>query len=78
MLLVTRFKVSSQDLGVILGEGFVAENKDIHDKLVCLNIVNVIPQEELFVMFDYCCDPGTSYEAACSSQIISGIISVCV
>jgi hypothetical protein len=66
-------KATALDLGVILDEGYMAEHKDIQDKVMRLNIVNLISQEQLFAMFDYFCHPNTVYEAECSSQITSGI-----
>jgi hypothetical protein len=67
-------KATALDLGVVLGEGFVAENKEIHDKLVRLNTMDTISQKQLFAMLDYACHPDTSYETDDSSHIISGLM----
>jgi hypothetical protein len=67
-------KATALDLGVILDEGFVAENKEIHDKLVRLNTMDTMSQEQLFAMLDYACHPDTSYETDGSSHIISGLM----
>ncbi|KUJ07891.1 reducing type I polyketide synthase [Mollisia scopiformis] len=68
-------KATALDLGIILGEGFVAENQDIHDKLVRLNMLDMISQERLFAMFDYFCDPSISNGTNAASQVVAGLTS---
>lgn len=66
-------KAVAIDLGMILGEGWVAERKDIQDRLMRLDLLLPLSQSELFALFDYYCDPNTSYPSVGSSQIITGI-----
>ncbi|KAI1735289.1 reducing type I polyketide synthase, partial [Xylaria scruposa] len=61
------------DLGMILGEGFVAERKDIQDRLMRLDLLLPLSQRELFALFDYYCNPDTVYESPSAGQIITGI-----
>lgn len=66
-------KAVAIDLGMILGEGFVAENPTIQESLMKLDLLRPISQQELFSIFDYYCDPNVSYERPAASQIITGI-----
>lgn len=66
-------KAIAIDLGMILGEGFVAENKVIQDSLLRLDLLRPLSQRELFALFDYYCDPSLSYDRVSASQIITGI-----
>jgi hypothetical protein len=63
----------SIDLGMTLDEGFVAERKYIQERLLRLNLLLPISKQELFALFDYYCNPRTSFASPASSQIIIGI-----
>ncbi|PVH95532.1 reducing type I polyketide synthase [Periconia macrospinosa] len=66
-------KAVALDLGMILGEGFVAENKDIHDKLLRLNLLQPLKQEQIFSLFDFYCNPDTIIDTTKASQITTGL-----
>lgn len=66
-------KAVAIDLGMVLGEGFVAERKDIQDRLMRLGLLLPLSQHELFAMFDYYSNPSTNFESVAASQIITGI-----
>jgi hypothetical protein len=66
-------KATALDLGIILGEGFVAENKEIHDKLVRMNLLDSMSQKQLFALFDYYCDPSRAYTNEDASQIVCSL-----
>ncbi|ETS80428.1 hypothetical protein PFICI_07957 [Pestalotiopsis fici W106-1] len=66
-------KAAAIDLGMILGEGFVAERADIRDKLMRLNLLLPLTLPELFAVFDYYCDPDTALTCPEKSQIVTGI-----
>ncbi|KAF2176543.1 reducing type I polyketide synthase [Zopfia rhizophila CBS 207.26] len=67
-------KAVALDLGMILGEGFVAENKDIKERLLRLNLLEPLKQEEIFAIFDFYCNPETRINSVKASQVITGII----
>lgn len=66
-------KAVALDLGMILGEGFVAEHKDIAAKLLRLNLLQPLQQEEIFAIFDFYCDPRTRIDSTKASQVTVGI-----
>ncbi|RYP80320.1 hypothetical protein DL770_006267 [Monosporascus sp. CRB-9-2] len=66
-------KTVAIDLGMVLGEGFVAERKDIQDRLMRLDLLLPLSQQELFAMFDYYSNPSTHFASVAASQIITGI-----
>jgi len=67
-------KATALDLGMILGEGFVAENTKILDHLLRLGILLPISQAELAAMLDYYCNPARSLPAnPFQSQLITGL-----
>ena len=66
-------KAVSLNLGIILGEGFVAENKQVMDRLLRLDILSPISQSELFAMLDYYCNPSMRFSSPAQSQAITGL-----
>ncbi|KAL8893690.1 MAG: hypothetical protein Q9192_005018 [Flavoplaca navasiana] len=67
-------KATALDLGIILSEGFVAENKHIMDHLMRLSLLLPISLDELFALFDLYCDPERELEEpATYSQLITGL-----
>jgi aryl carrier-like protein len=66
-------KAVSLNLGIILGEGFVAENKQVMDRLLRLDILTPISQSELFAMLDYYCNPSMRFSSPAQSQAITGL-----
>ncbi|RYO87630.1 hypothetical protein DL762_004174 [Monosporascus cannonballus] len=66
-------KAVAIDLGMVLGEGFVAERKDIQDRLMRLDLLLPLSQQELFAMFDYYSNPSTHFASVAASQIVTGI-----
>ncbi|KAI9154916.1 Squalestatin tetraketide synthase [Paramyrothecium foliicola] len=61
------------DLGLILDEGWVAENKPIHDRVLKLGVHVSLSQRELFAIFDYYCNPGLTYESPVPGQVVTGL-----
>ena len=66
-------KAISLDLGVILSEGFVAENQRIMDHLMRLSLLLPISQEELFALLDLYCNPLTKLLDPVQSQVVMGL-----
>ncbi|KAK2612687.1 hypothetical protein QQS21_001304 [Conoideocrella luteorostrata] len=61
------------DLGLILGEGWVAERKNLQQRVMTLDQVLPLSQSELFALFDYFCNPNTPLPSPASSQIVTGL-----
>ncbi|KAF2791123.1 KR-domain-containing protein, partial [Melanomma pulvis-pyrius CBS 109.77] len=66
-------KAVALDLGMILGEGFVIENKDFQAKLLRLNLLQPLKQEDIFSIFDFYCNPDTRIDSTKASQVTTGI-----
>ncbi|KAL8640877.1 MAG: hypothetical protein Q9226_008697 [Calogaya cf. arnoldii] len=67
-------KATALDLGIILSEGFVAENKHIMDHLMRLSLLLPISLDELFALFDLYCNPDRELkEPTAYSQLITGL-----
>lgn len=66
-------KAVSLNLGIILGEGFVAENKQVMDRLLRLDLLRPISPSELFAMLDYYCNPSMRFSSQAQSQAITGL-----
>lgn len=66
-------KAVAIDLGMVLGEGWLAENKHIANRVMQFDHIVPISQPELFSLFDYYCNPGTVFPSPAASQIVTGI-----
>lgn len=66
-------KAVALDLGIVLGEGFVAENKQVLDRLLRLDLLDPISQDEIFALLDFYCDPKVSFASSAQSQVITGL-----
>lgn len=66
-------KAISIDLGVVLGEGFVAENKSVMDYFEQVGIMLPFSLKELFALLDFYCDPSLDIPPPTRSQIVTGI-----
>ncbi|KAF2752775.1 reducing type I polyketide synthase [Pseudovirgaria hyperparasitica] len=66
-------KAIAIDLGMIIGEGIVAENKEIQKLLSRLDILRALKQEEVFAILDYSCHPVHQPTSAARSQIVCGL-----
>jgi aryl carrier-like protein len=64
-------KTVALDLGILLGEGYVAENKEVMTKLLRMNLLAPTPLEKVFAMFDYYCKPDRKITLR-ESQLCSG------
>jgi hypothetical protein len=62
-------KALSIDVGVVLGEGYVAENHQVMDRLMRLNLFQPNTLVEIFAILDYACDPERQVG---KSQVITG------
>lgn len=76
---LARYRISkgqpaiSLDLGVMKGEGFLAENKDLMKRWAGPGYFIEVPQEQLFAMLDYYCDSLLPLPTELKSQPIIGI-----
>ncbi|KAG4034475.1 hypothetical protein MFRU_003g04360 [Monilinia fructicola] len=76
---LARYRISkgqpavSIDLGVRKGEGFLAEHKDLLKRCSGPGYFIDVPQEQLFAMLDYYCDPSLPLPTEFKSQAIIGI-----
>lgn len=66
-------KATSLDLGIILSEGFVAENQHVMDHLMRLSLLMPISQDELFALLDLYCNPSMEVTDPLHSQVITGL-----
>lgn len=66
-------KAVALDLGIILSEGFVAENQSVMDRLKRVGLFLPIHQNKLFAMFDYYCDPSRGVAKPFQAQVITGL-----
>lgn len=66
-------KVTALDPGIILSEGFVAENQHLMDHLMRLSLLLPISQDELFALLDLYCNPSTELPDPVQSQVIMGL-----
>lgn len=66
-------KAVAIDLGMVLGEGFVAERKDVHQRVMQFDLVDPISLRDLFAMLDYYCNPAVKLDSPAASQIITGL-----
>ncbi|KAL8732944.1 MAG: hypothetical protein Q9181_003766 [Wetmoreana brouardii] len=66
-------KATSIDLGIVLSEGFVAENQSIMDHLMRLNLLMPISQDELFALLDLYCNPSMEGTNPLHSQVVTGL-----
>lgn len=66
-------KAVALDLGIMLSEGFVAENQHVMDRLKRVGVFLPIHQNELFAIFDYYCNPSSGPAKTFKSQVITGL-----
>lgn len=66
-------KTTSLDLGVILGEGFVAENQNIMDHLLRQGIVLPIALNEFFSLLDFYCNKNLPLPSLFRGQVVTGL-----
>ena len=66
-------KAVALDLGIILSEGFVAENQHIMDHLMRLSLLSPLSQDEMFALLDLYCNPSTGLSDPVQSQVITGL-----
>lgn len=66
-------KSTTLDLGIILAEGWLAENRAVMDRLIRLGIFLLVNHADLFAMFDYYCNPALPLAATFQSQLVTGL-----
>lgn len=66
-------KAVAIDLGMVLGEGWVAERKQVQQRVMQFDQVIPISQRDLFAMLDYYCNPAVQFDSPAASQIITGL-----
>ncbi|KAJ4302832.1 hypothetical protein N0V90_001723 [Kalmusia sp. IMI 367209] len=64
-------KATALDLGILLGEGYVAEAEHVMAKLMRLNLLAPMALDKLFAIFDYYCNPNVEISVR-ESQICTG------
>jgi hypothetical protein len=64
-------KATALDLGILLEEGYVAETEHVMTKLMRLHLLAPMALDKLFAIFDYYCNPKTTYSVQ-ESQICTG------
>jgi hypothetical protein len=62
----------SLDLGVITGGGYVADNREVMDRLMMLNLFRPLNLEEVLTLVEYGCSPHLQPTQPFQSQIITG------
>jgi aryl carrier-like protein len=77
---LARFRVSrgekaiSLNLGMIAGEGYVAENDVVRERLARMSVFVPIMVEELHAMLDYCCNPELGLLSPDDCQLVTGLM----
>ncbi|KAH8885983.1 reducing type I polyketide synthase, partial [Thozetella sp. PMI_491] len=66
-------KAVAIDLGMVLGEGWLAERKHIHHRVMQFDQVIPLSQRELFSMLDYYCNPNTEFSSPAAAQVVTGL-----
>lgn len=66
-------KAVAINLGMVLDEGWVAERRHIRQRVMQFDEARPVPQSELFAIFDYYCNPSTSFSLPTASQIVTGL-----
>ena len=66
-------KAVALDLGIVLSEGFVAENQHVMDRLMRLGLFLPIEQPELFALFDHYCNPAAARAPPFRGQVVTGL-----
>ena len=66
-------KAVSIDLGLMLSEGFLAENDDIMQRLSSTGHLPPISLPELFALLDYYCNPTLGLLTPIKSQLVTGV-----
>lgn len=66
-------KAVAIDLGMVLDEGWVAERKQVQQRVMQFDQVLPISQRDLFAMLDYYCNPAVKFDSPAASQIITGL-----
>ena len=61
------------DLGIVLDEGFLAENHHIMDRLLRLRLLRPISQEVIFALLDHFCNSAVDLPPSFQSQAITGL-----
>lgn len=67
-------KAISLNLGMILGEGYVAENNALQERLIRQGNLAPIKISEFLAMLDYCCDPNLEILSPNDCQIVTGLM----
>jgi acyl carrier protein len=70
-------KAISINLGMIIGEGYVAENEAVRERLIRKGILVPIMIEELLAMLDYCCSPNLDILSPDNCQLVTGLMLPC-
>jgi acyl carrier protein len=67
-------KALSLNLGMIMGQGYVAENDAVRERLLRKAEFFPIVLEELLAMLDYCCNPNLNPLSSDESQLVTGVV----
>lgn len=76
---LARYRVSrgqraiALDLGAMVDDGFLAENRDLLDRVLGYGTLEPISRRKFHGILDYCCDPGTPLLKPEESQIAVGM-----
>lgn len=65
-------KASSLDLSVITGGGYVADNKEVMDRLMMLKFIRTFDLGEMLALLEYACSSDSQVTEPSHSQVITG------
>ncbi|KAF2804409.1 reducing type I polyketide synthase [Mytilinidion resinicola] len=65
-------KTVALDLGIVLGEGFVANSQEVLDRLLRLDLLRPNTLPEIFALIDYYCNPDLGSIEPFQSQVVTG------
>ncbi|TVY75995.1 Highly reducing polyketide synthase azaB [Lachnellula suecica] len=66
-------KATALDLGIVLSDGFLADNTHILDRLLRQGVMLPLAQDELYALFDYYCDPSRTFPTPADAQVVTGL-----
>jgi acyl carrier protein len=67
-------KSLAMDVGAVLSEGFVAENKDVMDRLLRLNLLQPNTMSEVFAIMDFVMSSPTLAADPAMAQVVMGLL----
>lgn len=65
-------KATALDLGIVLSEGYVANNEDVFNRLLRLGLFLPIELDDIFAMLDFYCHPQRGFSQPHQRNLVTG------